>query len=57
MRILCTKKELAILVRLCECNIKTNCNGCLFCGLCSAPNDDKGVVSGVEDFCEIVTEE
>ena len=52
MKIQCTMKELALLVRSCECNvISDTCKGCLFLGLCQG-----GSIEGVEDICEIVTE-
>ena len=55
MKILCSKKELSLLVRGCECNIiSETCTGCLFLGLCRDPDTD---IEGVEDICEIVTEE
>lgn len=52
MKVQCTKKELALLVRNCECNIISDtCKGCLFAGLCK-----EGDIEGIEDICEIVTE-
>lgn len=55
MKIVCNKNEFALLVRACECNIISDtCNGCLFFGLCCAP---EAAIDGVEEICEISDEE
>ena len=62
MLIKCDKNEFALLVRECANNSMnvTNgkvCEGCLFCGVCDTHiGEPFGIMSCIEDLCEIVTE-
>lgn len=59
MKIVCDKHEFSTLVRFCQWSEEYgHCTYCLFFGLCrNGSANDKGIINGIEDICEIVNEE
>lgn len=59
MKIVCDKHEFSTLVRCCQCTEEYgDCTDCLVSGLCrNGSANDKGIITGIEDICEIVNEE
>ena len=59
MKIVCDKKEFAMLVRGCVHGQRDGqCCGCVFSGICAQDGErfDGDVMCNIDDLCEIVTE-
>lgn len=61
MKISCTKKEFAALIRACDkASARFNCySDCVFSGMCShgaVSEEESKIMAKIEDICEIIPE-